>query len=241
MPVLGVVGARGRLGSAVSSAATDLGWRIGLTADREAWAVSERPDAVVDASHRTAIADVVRFCAEHRVPLVHATSGLQHADDRLLTDLAGVVAVVRAPNLALGHHLQTEVLLRLAALMAERPDERCELSVAERHPTTKRDRLSATARALATTWQGAGGEVASIDSVRGGLRVSDHTVTLVIGDEELVVTHAVRSLSAPAVRAVQAAEWARTAAPGRYSMSTVYLAGGPAALREVDEGSVIGC
>jgi 4-hydroxy-tetrahydrodipicolinate reductase len=223
MPVLGIIGANGRLGSAVRAAATAGGWEVGLTADRGGWTVRTTPDVVVDASHRSALADVAGYCIDHGVPLVSTTSGLTGDDHAALGASARAVAVVRAPNLALGHLLQRTLLEGLAQHLAGVLERgAAELTVAERHPTTKLDRPSATALVLAATWRAATGtEPASVDAVRGGLGVSDHAVTLTLGDEELVISHSVRSLTAPARRALEAAAWAWTAPPGLYGMADV--------------------
>ncbi|HEX2027001.1 MAG TPA: dihydrodipicolinate reductase C-terminal domain-containing protein [Nitriliruptorales bacterium] len=211
----------------MSEAAAAAGWRVGLTAGRDGWAVIAAPDVLVDASHRSAIPSVVEYCEGHRLPLVSTSSGLTHEDDRRLEVLAETVAVVRASNLALGHFLQRELIERLAVLLDGRG--KAELTVAERHQTTKPDRPSATALALAALWQEASGTLpASVDSVRGGLRVSDHTVTLALEDEELAITHSVGSIAVPARRAVEAAAWVRTVPAGLYAMADVYQAADPA-------------
>lgn len=224
VPVLGIVGASGRLGCAVGEAAAGGDWRIGLRASREGWTMDERPDVLVDASRPGALGDVVAFCSRYRVPLVSATSGLDGAGVQRLHQLAGTVAVVRAANLTYGHHLQAELVVRLAALVcADRGP--VEVTVHERHPTTKADSPSASARALVDAWNAeSSAGPASIAVVRAGAPVSDHSIVVGFGGEELTITHSVRSLAVPARRALEAAAWASTAPPGLYTVADMYRA-----------------
>lgn len=228
VPVLGIVGASGRLGSAVDAAAVAGGrWQIGLRASREGWAMDELPDVLVDASRRCALAEVVAFCARYRVPLVSATSGLEDADHGRLRQLAGTVAVIRAENLTYGHHLHRELVRHVAALVSTGGGA-VDVTVQERHPTTKADAPSATAQALVDVWHAASSVGrANIESVRAGAPVSDHSIVVRFGGEDLTITHSVRSLAVPARRAVEAASWAITAPPGLYTMADMYRTHAP--------------
>src|SRR5258706_10000245 len=101
---LGVVGASGRLGAAIVTLARERGVALPVLASRRAgWTTERRPDVVVDASHRSALAEVIAYCEREAVPLVCATSQLDAADLDALIALARRVAVVRAANLSFGH------------------------------------------------------------------------------------------------------------------------------------------
>ncbi|MFJ8693997.1 dihydrodipicolinate reductase C-terminal domain-containing protein [Streptomyces roseolilacinus] len=220
-PTIGIVGL-GRLGSALRSVCRDHGTRVTLTASRRGgWSVEAVPDVLVDASAPGAHAEVLDYCATHRVPLVACVSDLTDTQWKALEGLAGEVPVVRATNLSFAHYLQVRVAEFTAALTAGGPA--ATTTVRERHPLGKAHRPSATALALADTWARASGRaVADIADERAGLPVSEHELTHTWDGESLHVRHHVGSWTVPARGALAAAGWARAASPGLVTMRTVY-------------------
>jgi 4-hydroxy-tetrahydrodipicolinate reductase len=96
--------------------------------------------------------------------------------------------------------------------------------VSDRHPVSKRDKPSATARELARICQAVGVDRVDIASYREGPPVSDHWVTLTRGEETLTFTHATRDLGAAAHGALRAARWVKAAGPRVWSMADVWQA-----------------
>ncbi|MEU6984172.1 dihydrodipicolinate reductase C-terminal domain-containing protein [Streptomyces sp. NPDC046324] len=220
-PTIGIVGL-GRLGSALRSVCEADGTRVSLTASRRGgWAAEAVPDVLVDASAPEAHADVLDFCATHRVPLVACVSNLTDTQWKALEELAELVPVVRATNLSFAHYLQVRIAEFTAGLATGRFG--ATTTVRERHPLGKAHRPSATALALADTWAGASGRaVADIADERAGLPVSEHELTHTWDGESLHVRHHVGSWTVPARGALAAADWARAAAPGLVTMRNVY-------------------
>ncbi|MGK5733590.1 dihydrodipicolinate reductase C-terminal domain-containing protein [Streptomyces sp. URMC 124] len=218
---VGIVGL-GRLGSALESVCRADGTRISLTASRRGgWSAEAVPDVLVDASAPEAHADVLDYCATHRVPLVACVSNLADTQWKALEELADVVPVVRATNLSFAHYLQVRIAEFTAALTTGRFGPAT--TVRERHPLGKAHRPSATALALADTWAGASGRaVADIADERAGLPVSEHELTHTWDGESLHVRHHVGSWTVPARGALVAARWARAAPPGLVTMRSVY-------------------
>lgn len=219
---IGIAGASGKLGREVEAIASELGCAVTLWASRSHWTILTPPDVMIDVSHRSGFDDVVKFCSSRQIPVVEGVSTLTPEDMAQLKCLSDIVPVLHGPNFAFGHYLQRLALETLArALTPKHPDWECTIS--ERHCTSKRDRPSATARALAGAWQSfPGHEVADIASVRGGLPVSDHEVTLT-GDGELVtIRHSVSSRKGAARGALLASRWLVTRRPGFYQMSDVF-------------------
>lgn len=81
---------------------------------------------------------------------------------------------------------------------------RAEVTVLERHPQAKPDRPSRTALKLGEVLS-AVGKRPSIESLRFGGPVGDHTVVVRAGHESLAITHTVRSVCGVAARAVEMA------------------------------------
>jgi 4-hydroxy-tetrahydrodipicolinate reductase len=225
MTRIGIVGAPGRLGGAVALEAARRGWSVTLRASRTGLSITEPPDVIVDASHPSAAVTTAAWCRVHGAALVQAVSGLPQDAVAALRDLAETVPVVLAPNLAAGHELQRvaagAVAVALAAL-----DEEWEAVVVDRHPRSKRDAPSGTARELRDACAAAGLRPPEIASLRCGLPVADHAVVFTGGSEQITIRHGVRDLRAAAHGAVRAAAWAARAAPGLWRMSDVWTAAG---------------
>ncbi len=223
-PLIGVVGL-GRLGTAVADRARQQGLAVVLRATRERWQADRVPDVVVDASAPGAHERVRDYCRDTGAALVECVSDLDDGQWAALEELARQVPVVRATNLAVGHHVQRLLVRYVAALPAWC---RAPAGVWERHPVTKAHRPSATAVSLAGLWhEASGAEVADISSQRGGLPVSDHEVQWTWPGETLALRHSVGSLLAAANGALHAVGWAhgqtsRPAAPRMVSMNAVY-------------------
>lgn len=218
LPRVGVVGT-GRLGAAVLGQCRELGLPVVLTASSSGWHEDGRADVLVDASSPEAHDRVLRYCAEHRTALVACVSNLDSAQWSALAELADSVPVLRATNLAIGHHLQRRLVAHLAAITPSHP----QTSVWERHPTTKAHRPSATAVALADAWTAASGrEPADVSSSRAGLAVSEHEVTWTWPAETVTVRHSVGSFTAAATGAVRAVAWLNARTPGLYDAREMY-------------------
>ncbi|MFF7726696.1 dihydrodipicolinate reductase C-terminal domain-containing protein [Streptomyces sp. NPDC008001] len=220
-PAIGIVGL-GRLGSALRAVCRAGGRRVTLTASRRGgWSAEAVPEVLVDASAPEAHTEVLAYCAAHRVPLVACVSNLTDIQWKALEELAEAVPVVRATNLSFAHYLQVRIAEFTAAFTTGR--FAATTTVRERHPLGKAHRPSATALALADTWAGASGRaVADIADERAGLPVSEHELTHTWDGESLHVRHHVGSWTVPALGALAAADWARTASPGLVTMRTVY-------------------
>lgn len=223
---MAVVGATGRLGRAVIDACARHGVRVGTVADSTGWTVGEVPVGVlVDASGPAALDAVAEHCAGTGAALLSCVSGRPPQADATLSALARQVPVLIAANLSPLHWLQAraaELAARLAPILI--PD--AEFTVVDRHPTTKRDAPSATAKNLAALLP----EQSTVLAQRYGAAVSDHHVILTAGSESWELSHRVRDLRGPATAALTLAAWLEQAGPGRYTAAEVFaeLAGVPA-------------
>ena len=216
-PAVGVIGATGRLGTAILKYLEGNGIRVVLTASAKVgWQGDRVPDVLVDASSPTAWRAVSGYCRRHRVALVECVSNLSARQCEELSLLAQRVPVVRATNLALGNHIQRQAVTWLATLLRPLADQ-IEATVWERHPTTKVHEPSATATELAELWTGA-----AISSRRSGLPVSEHEFTLTLPGQTFTLHHHVSDLSAAAAGALAALHWTTGRAPGLSTMDEVY-------------------
>lgn len=213
-----VVGATGRLGVAIVRACAENSVPVLTVASTAGWRESEqRPDVVIDASHPDALSDTVEFCARIRSPLLYCVSN-PHPDqlDQLDT-LSRHVAVTVAANLSALHWIHAHTV-RLAARLGVAIGCDLETVVLDRHPETKRDAPSATARVLHERAGGTG----RIISERYGAPVNDHHVLFGAPHESLDIHHSVRDLRAAAQGALRLAAQATTLPAGRYTADDLY-------------------
>ncbi|CAM4160478.1 dihydrodipicolinate reductase C-terminal domain-containing protein [Kibdelosporangium persicum] len=233
--VLGVVGATGRLGSALLAECALSGVEVGVTASRVGWVAASQASVLVDASAPEALPDTVAYCEKTGAALIYCVSRISDdARDRLRA-LARDVPVVLADNLSIGHWLQMRLVRSVAELTAALP-QRPLMSVHERHPVTKADRPSASARSLAAAWaESVPPELCGETSAqRAGQPVSDHVVTFDVPGMSLSITHSVTDLRTAAAGLLGVAGHVRGLVAGYHPIFTVYsdVYGGSAVTRD---------
>lgn len=219
---LGIIGYGGKLGKEIVRLAERDAIHVSLKASKNEWSNEITPQVLINVSHKDAVEKAVAFCFDNKIPLIEGTSGLSENDSRLLKQLADTVPVMRAENFSFGNFIQKELLKKTAQLLLK-ASVKYETGVIDRHTTSKLDSPSATAHALAETWQQATGkQVNTISSVRAGLPVSDHTVNLIFEGEELCLFHSVRERTAAANGALLAAHWILNKPAALWTMTDVY-------------------
>jgi 4-hydroxy-tetrahydrodipicolinate reductase len=196
-----------------------------------------KPGAVaMDFSLGGAVAAHAQACAAAGVPLLVGTTGFDAAARAALTQAAGKIAVLIAPNTSLG----VAVLSQLAAQAAVALGEGYDVEIAEAHHRLKRDAPSGTALSLGETVAAARGQaldaVAVYDRrsdaplkpgsiefsvVRAGDIVGEHTVTFAAAGERLEITHRAWDRMTFARGALRAAAWLTGRPAGLYGMQDV--------------------
>ena len=237
---VGISGARGRMGRAVSQvldARDDV-----MVAARFDW--GETPDlslcdVVIDFSTAEASVALARQAAERGGPaLVIGSTGFTPEQDAEIQAAAEKVAIVRSGNFSLG----VNILIGLVEHAALRLDARdWDIEVLETHHRRKIDAPSGTALMLGeAAANGRGVELADVRSapydgvgeprqtgaigfasLRAGGVVGEHTVMFASEDEVLTLSHSAIDRSLFAKGAVAAAAWVRNRRPGLYDMQDV--------------------
>jgi 4-hydroxy-tetrahydrodipicolinate reductase len=172
MVKVGVLGAKGRMGSTVcstveSQADLELVAGVDVGDEREELAAA---DVVVDFTHPAAVMDNLRWCVEHDLAAVVGTSGF---DDTKLADIRGWLAgrpdgrVLVVPNFSVGAVL----MMRFAAIAAPFFES---AEVIELHHAGKADAPSGTAGRTAAV-------IASARAEAGAAPMPDATVTAAEG------------------------------------------------------------
>jgi 4-hydroxy-tetrahydrodipicolinate reductase len=201
---------RGRMGRLVESLSGEYGFEVAGWVDREnAGRSAEWPpaDVAVDFSTGSAVAANFPVLAKRGQPVVIGTTGWAAHEAAIRRDAeAHGIAVVAAPNFALGVSLFSAIVGRAAELMSHRPEFGAWLH--ELHHAAKRDAPSGTALALMETMVGSGYRAAiDVSSTRAGAIPGTHTIGFDGGGETITLTHTARDRSIFARGALEAARW----------------------------------
>jgi 4-hydroxy-tetrahydrodipicolinate reductase len=237
---IALIGAKGRMGRAITDAARQTGHAIAAALDIgddiPAALAAARAEVIIDFSHPGATAANIARAVALKTPLIIGTTGHPADEKKKLLAVAAAVPCVWAGNYSVGVNLLYALTRRAASILG--PDYDAE--VIEMHHRFKKDAPSGTAarlleiileeRHLAAAAvrhgrEGITGERASTEvgmhSLRGGDVVGDHTVLFAALGERLELTHKASDRGIFARGALRAAAWAVTQKPGVYDMQDV--------------------
>ncbi len=173
------------------------------------------------------------WCAHNGVALLSGTTGLVDEDIKALKTAAQTVPVLWAPNLSFGVALMASLVRQAAGALGATAN----ITINDIHHKHKVDAPSGTALALATAvMEGRSerledllepGRLESMSnsnegdltfsSVREGEIIGEHTVSLVLADEVIEITHKALERGVFAKGALKAGEWLVEQGPGYYS------------------------
>ncbi|HEV8325405.1 MAG TPA: 4-hydroxy-tetrahydrodipicolinate reductase [Myxococcota bacterium] len=193
---------------------------------------------LVDFSVPAAAVAALKLAAAHGCPAVLGTTGLKAAERDAVEDAGRAVAVVAAPNMAVGVNVVFNLIARAARALGPGFD----MEIVELHHRRKKDAPSGTAERMAEILADARklspdgitrareglvgprpeGEI-GVMALRGGEVIGEHTVLFIGSTERVEITHRAMSRDAFAEGAVRAARWVAVAGrrPGVYSMQDV--------------------
>jgi 4-hydroxy-tetrahydrodipicolinate reductase len=201
---------RGRMGRLVEALASEYGFEVVGTVDRES---SSQPDdwpqaeVAIDFSLGVAVPANLPRLASRGINVVVGTTGWQKEEARLRAeaDRQGI-GVVAAPNFAIGVNLFTALVERAADLLKGQPAFGAWLH--ELHHAAKRDAPSGTALALEAAMRRRGYDrPIDVASTRAGSIPGTHTVGFDAPAETITLTHAARDRTVFARGALEAALW----------------------------------
>jgi 4-hydroxy-tetrahydrodipicolinate reductase len=176
-------------------------------------------DVAIDFSQADAIDEVCPAALLHRRPLVIGTTGHSPEQRRTIENAAQSLPIVFASNFSIG----VNALFALTRNAAEIFGREFEAEIIETHHRMKKDAPSGTAKTLAEILKKArkiDNEI-SIESIREGEVVGEHTVIFSGPGERLELTHRANSREIFARGALRAAEWIVGKPPRLYSMQDV--------------------
>jgi 4-hydroxy-tetrahydrodipicolinate reductase len=239
-PRILVVGASGRLGSAIvhlggENPAYAIAGTVGRGEPVEAKLGTA--DVVIDVSHRSGTAALTAAAAAAGKPLVIGTTGHDAGELLAIQNAAEAIPVVLAPNFSVGVNLLFYLTKKTAEILGPDYDQ----EIVEMHHRNKLDAPSGTAKRLAEVLcevkgrpydelvrDGRSGEPGKrtrdeigMHALRGGDVIGDHTVVFAGIGERVELTHKASTRDTFAVGALRAAAWTLGQKPGLYSMQDV--------------------
>jgi 4-hydroxy-tetrahydrodipicolinate reductase len=217
-----LIGAAGRMGKTISDLANgdseiDVVGQCDLGDPIEP--AMKNCDVAIDFSNADAITEISAAALQHRKPLVIGTTGHSQEQRRLIEETAQSLPVVFASNFSIG----VNVLFWLTRKAAEQFGGDFDAEIIETHHKMKKDAPSGTAKTLAEVLKATKKTQTeiSIQSIREGDVVGEHTVIFRGPSERLELTHRAASREIFARGALRAAKWIINQPPGLYSMQDV--------------------
>ena len=203
--------------------------------------ITERPrekaDVMIDFSLPESTVMWAKYCAEHKVPIVIGTTGLDVEQKTKLHEASNKTAVLSGANMSLGVNL----LFKLVEQVAGKLPEDYDVEVVEAHHRFKRDAPSGTALELSRHIAGARNQPwpeclehgregkdalrreksIGMHAVRGGDIVGQHSVIFSALGETVTLQHQAHSRDTFVRGALLAAKWLASRQKGMYNMFDV--------------------
>lgn len=190
-------------------------------------------DAAIDFSSPEGLQRRLFWCAERKLPLVLAVTGLSETDEAAINKAAKEIPIFRASNFSRGISVMQELLKQAAAALGD-----FDVEIIERHHSEKKDAPSGTALLLAGSVRegaqknyplrlGRGNERRNrgeigIHAVRGGSIPGVHEVMFAGKGEILSITHTVLDPAVFARGALEAAHRICSLPPGLYGTEDLF-------------------
>jgi 4-hydroxy-tetrahydrodipicolinate reductase len=215
-----LIGAAGRMGKTVLDVAnSDPEIEIALQCDLgdSIEPAMKDCDVAIDFSQADSIDEICRAALQHGKSLVIGTTGHSQEQRKTIQETAHSVPIVLASNFSVG----VNVLFWLTQKAAELLGSDFNPEIVETHHTMKKDAPSGTAKTLAEILKAVRNSEISIQSIREGNVVGEHTVAFRGPGERLELTHRAANRGIFALGALRAAKWIVHKRTGLYSMQDV--------------------
>lgn len=215
-----IIGSKGRMGrriAALAAEASDLTVAGEVDAGDSLEEAMVGADVLVDFSAASAAGSNAAVAAEHGMPIVIGTTGIDAEQRALIERAAGRVAVVFAPNMSMG----VNVMWKIAETASRKLGSSFAVDIEETHHAHKLDKPSGTAKRLIDLVSADHPEGVPCRSIREGEVVGDHTIRFSTPFETLEITHRARTRDVFAQGALAAARWAVGRPAGLYGMDDV--------------------
>ena len=198
----------------------------------------EQPvDVIIDFSTPDGLMAIAPICAERRIPLVAATTGLSETQLNDVKSAAQETAIVFAPSMSLAVNLTMKLVREAARALKDNPAG-VDVEVIERHHRFKEDAPSGTALRFGQIVADEMGQTEHVHgregrpgerpqneigyhALRTGDNVGEHTIVFGLMGETMDLTVKGHTRDSYAYGALTAAKFVVTQGPGLYGMDDV--------------------
>ncbi|MFK7820648.1 MAG: 4-hydroxy-tetrahydrodipicolinate reductase [Planctomycetaceae bacterium] len=194
-------------------------------------------DVVIDFSTPDGLVAIATVCAERKIPLVAATTGLSDSQLSEIKGLAQETAVVLAPSMSLAVNLTMKLVREAAKALKDNPAG-VDVEVVERHHRFKEDAPSGTALRFGEIVAEEMGQTNHVHgregrpgerphneigyhALRTGDNVGEHTIVFGLMGETIDLTVKGHTRDSYAYGALTAAKFVVGQGPGLYGMADV--------------------
>jgi 4-hydroxy-tetrahydrodipicolinate reductase len=210
---------------------------LGVMVVDELAGVLDQFDVLIDFTRPDASVAFLQICHDAGKRIVIGTTGFNDAQKNAITQAAGDISIVAAPNMSIGVNLSLKLLQLTAQVMGCHSD----IEIIEAHHRHKVDAPSGTALRMGEVIadalgrnlkecalygrEGQTGErdrnTIGFSTIRAGDIVGEHTVIFADEGERIEITHKATSRMTFATGAVRAAIWLQERSAGLYDMQDV--------------------
>ena len=208
--------------------------KVGVSIASSLKEVIDQGDVLIDFTFHTATMEFAKLAAAHKKAMVIGTTGLSPENLEELRKLSEKIAIVQAPNMAVGVNVLFKITQKVASILGNDYD----IEIVEAHHRMKKDAPSGTALKLGEmaalgvnrdlhkvgVYERNGiigertDEEIGIQTIRGGDIVGEHTVYFAGPGERLELIHRAHSRDNFARGAAVAAAWVSKKNSGMLSM-----------------------
>ena len=242
MSCVAIIGSGGVMGSILKQVIPTYDWIsdvVGITPhptqDNEVASLDhvQKPiDVIIDFSTPSALRATLTYAAQHHIPCLIATTGLNEEHHQLMKEASQHTVVFESANLSIGVALLNYLLSQALTTLGSDIN----IEVVETHHTLKKDAPSGTAKLLANTItsytgqhmvtdsnhsEGVQANTFGVHSLRLGKVVGEHSVSLAFGSEIITLSHSALSKDIFAHGACRIAKSLLDLEYGHYTMSDI--------------------
>lgn len=174
-------------------------------------------DVAIDFTAPAATSAHLVAALKYNKPLVIGTTGHSEKERKEIEEAAKHIPILISANFSLGISLCLNVVEQLGRALFGQAN----INISETHHVHKKDTPSGTALALAAAVGKEKGKDITIESVRQGEVIGEHSVIFECGLERIEVKHTAHSRDAFARGALQATQFLIGQAPGLYSLKDI--------------------
>lgn len=194
---------------------------------------SGEADCVIDFSHHSATADLLRYCIERNFPVVIATTGQTEEERGEIIRAAEKIPVFFAANMSIGVAVLCDLARQAAAAFPE-----ADIEIIEKHHNRKLDVPSGTALMIANAIRDVREDAEfvigrhengkrrtqeiGIHSIRIGNEIGTHEIIISNGNETLTLKHEAENRALFAEGALKAAAFLCGKPAGLYNMKDMF-------------------